>query len=164
MLNALNGTALDRFKILSFLFFLFSVSYGFSQSCGGDLTVDKGRNVRSADEDGTQFSLSLVNTSSKSQTYQISTVELKESCATDHYKSTAPNVNLNISVLQKNDSQVKEITLAKGETAALKVQVNVPAGTPFNRWSCIEVQAQAKSCNSVASAMLRVFVPDNSEE
>jgi hypothetical protein len=139
------------------------------QNCKAELSVEKNRSFKSADEEGTQFTLYLKNTSSKTATYQLSTKNLEEPC--DNLKgraNTGTNVNLNVSIqnnigvsnISKSDD---EITLRSGETYKFIVDITVPQGTRYNTWSCIEVIAKNKSCANSESKILSVFVPDPSE-
>jgi hypothetical protein len=44
------------------------------------------------------------------------------------------------------------------------VNVKAPKGTPFNTWSCIEVEATSTECKSISETKtLSVFVIDPSE-
>jgi len=139
------------------------------QDCKADLSVEKNRSFKSADEEGTQFTLYLENTSSKTATYVLSTKNLEEPC--DNLKGRAnsgANVNLNVSI-QSNNGVISsskgnnEVTLRSGETHKFFVNITVPEGTRYNTWSCIEVSATSKSCTNSESTILSVFVPDPSE-
>jgi hypothetical protein len=141
-----------------------------SQNCSAELSVKKNRNFESAVEDGASFILVLKNTSSKTATYSLSTTNLLEPC--DNENSTTKNsrrnnVNLNVSIQSNSLSRGipnNEITLKAGETYNFVVKVTVPKGTPYNSWSCIDVEAQSKNCTSgPAKTTLSVFVPDPSE-
>ena len=58
-----------------------------------------------------------------------------------------------------------QITLSAGQSYNFKIQESVPTGTPYYRWSCIEVQAKSDECNSIsANTLLKVYVPDPTEE
>ncbi|MEL6811375.1 MAG: hypothetical protein AAFP76_08585 [Bacteroidota bacterium] len=153
-----------RKKFLSVLVFLLITSFSFSQNCSAELTVEKDRNARSADQDGTEFWMTLSNTSSSTHSYSISTINLKESCASKNRMSDSPNVNLNVSVVVDKATS-NSISLRSGETKKFKVAVSVPKGTASNSWSCIEVQAQAEQCSAVvATALLKVYVPGSLDE
>ena len=150
-------------KLITLLFF-FTISFigtsVFAQNCNAELVVEKNRNTRSANEDGAAFSLVLTNNSSITTSYIITTINLKESCANKNRKTSLSNVNLNI-VIQGNT----QISLGAGQSYNFKIHVNVPTGTPYYRWSCIEVQAKSDECNSIsANTLLKVYVPDPTEE
>ena len=67
----------------------------------------------------------------------------------------------NCNVIQGNT----QITLSAGQSYNFKIQESVPTGTPYYRWSCIEVQAKSDECNSIsANTLLKVYVPDPTEE
>lgn len=135
------------------------------QNCKAELSVEKNRSFKSADEEGTQFTLYLKNTSSKSATYILSTENLSEPC--DNLKgraSSGTNVNLNVSIQGNNTLKGNnDITLRSGETHKFIVNITVPEGTRYNTWSCIEVSAKNKNCANSESTTLSVFVPDPSE-
>jgi hypothetical protein len=108
----------------------------------------------------------LTNTSARKTTYIITSENLRESCANDAYKTSIPNVSLNVAVKNHDASSVanNSLTLAAGETRKFKIYVSVPASTPFNAWSCIEVSARGSECNQPStSTVLRVYVPEPSD-
>ncbi|MAP80322.1 MAG: hypothetical protein CL526_04445 [Aequorivita sp.] len=156
-------------KSLMLTVFLCLVSFtsANSQNCSATLSVEKDRNARSAYEDeGAIFNMVLTNTSSRQTTYTISTKSLEASCANDNYRTSAPNVSLNVSVRNRNNASVanNSLTLSAGETREFQIYVSVPAQTPLNTWSCIEVLAQGTDCARPAtSTTLRVFVPEPSD-
>ena len=150
-------------KLITLLFF-FTISFigtsVFAQNCNAELVVEKNRNTRSANEDGAAFSLVLTNNSSITTTYNITTINLEKSCANKNRRTSLSNVNLNI-VIQGNT----QISLGAGQSYNFKIQVSVPTGTPYYRWSCIEVQAKSDVCNSIsAKTLLKIYVPDPTEE
>lgn len=150
-----------------FLFFVFTSFNGFSQNCSATLNVEKQRNVRSVDETGTSFNLELKNTSSTRLTYTISTINRKESCATKINYSSESNVNLEVTIIGDgtNLQNYNKVTINAGQSYNFKVQINVPVGTPYYRWSCIEVQVKSDKCNSISdSQLLKVYVTNPSEE
>lgn len=147
-----------------------------SQNCSAELTVDKNRSFKSATENGAQFKLLLKNTSQTVTTYKLSTTKLLKDCSNKTYKnlnkSTVKNSNLEVSfksnetgVLSKNSSsQYDIITLEAGQSKEFILNAQVPEGTVFNTWSCIEVKASATNCKSVsASTILSIYIPDPSE-
>jgi len=149
-----------------------------SQDCSAELNVEKNRNTRSANEDGANFTLILKNTSSFTTTYDLSTMNLSVPCnnnvdqKSNGLKTSNTNVVLDVSLQTDDiDNQARkklgktEITLAGGQSYKFKVNVNVPKGTPYFTWSCIEVEAKSTSCSSSsAKTILSVYVPDPSEE
>lgn len=153
--------------LLGFFIAVLNVGSVFAQNCSATLSVEKDRNAKSAyTDDGATFNMVLTNTSSRKTTYVVSTVSLKESCSNDAYKTSAPNVTLNVKIKNNESSGVanNSITLAAGETRKFKIFVTVPANTPFNTWSCIEVSAKGSECNQPSSStVLRVYVPEPSE-
>ena len=149
-------------KIIVFWFFTYSFigTSVFAQNCNAELVVENNRNTRSANEDGAVFSLVLTNSSSITTTYNITTLNLEKSCANKNRGTSLSNVNLNI-VIQGNT----QISLSAGQSYSFKIQVSVPSGTPYYRWSCIEVQAKSDECNSIsANILLKVYVPNPTEE
>lgn len=145
----------------------FTSSDAFSQNCNANLQVEKDRNSRSASEnDGTSFWLVLTNTSSASRAFDISTVNLETSCDNQYNRTNQPNVELGLSLIASDSRSAlpAEINLAPGQSYRFRVDVSVPAGTPFNRWSCIEVQARTSSCTNPATTALKVLVSDPSEQ
>ena len=141
--------------------FIFSAS-SFAQNCGVTLEVDKGRNSRSVDEDGTQFVLVLTNTSSTSKSFDISTSLLKDGCSNGQ-KSLQSNAVLNLSVIdmQSRLQSSPKITVGAKQTYKFMIDVKAPQGTPHGQWGCYEVKAVSQGCNT--STILKIYVPDPSE-
>ncbi|WP_120200954.1 hypothetical protein [Ichthyenterobacterium magnum] len=143
-----------------------AISY---KDCKAELSVEKNRSFKSADEDGTQFSLVLTNMSLDSKTFYLSAKSLSEPCdnkAKYNKRGSSTNVDLNVSLNSDNvnKSAINKITLRSGQTYKFKVNVSVPKGTPYNTWSCIEIEAKSKDCESKPEkTILSVFVPDPSE-
>ncbi|MEM0519288.1 MULTISPECIES: FixG Ig-like domain-containing protein [Aequorivita] len=144
-----------------------NINFVSAQNCNATLSVEKDRNAQSAyTEDGATFNMVLTNTSSKKVTYIISSTNLEESCANDAYKTSAPNVALNVAVKSSANASVANnaLTLAAGETRKFKIYVSVPARTPSNVWSCIKISAKGSECAEPSSSTtLRVYVPEPSE-
>lgn len=152
-------------SVIILFIILFTIN-GFSQNCNANLSVEKNRNVRSADESGTSFSLELKNTSSSRLTYTISTVYLKKSCDPKKNNSKESNVELALSIVDNNFELFSnnEVTLDVGQTFYFKVKVNVPEDTPYYKWSCVEVQVKSDKCNSISDTqLLKIYVPNPSE-
>jgi len=156
--------------LTTFMASIFNSSDNFDvyyQDCKAELSVYKNRNFKSADEDGASFALTLKNTSSKAATYILSTTNLLEPCDNKGGRSTTgSNVNLKVSIINSDlrSTSGNEITLKGGQEYTFTVNVTVPEGTRYNSWSCIDVQAQSKGCDSSAlKTILSVFVPDPSE-
>lgn len=147
--------------ILGF-FFLFSAT-SFAQNCGITLEVDKGRNSRSVGEDGTQFVLVLTNTSSSSKSFDISTSLLEKGC-TNGQRSLQSSAVLDLSVVDMHSSlkSASKITVGAKQTYKFKVDVKAPVGTPHSQWGCYEVKAISNNCTT--STVLKIYVPDSSEE
>ena len=165
-------------KIISILIALCFVSINTddianSKNCESELTVEKNRNTRSADETGTSFRLVLKNTSSTTQTYYLSANNAATACTNNskynQRSAGSKNVSLNVSLETKNSdhsqrSKLNEITLNSGQSYSFDVYVSVPKNTPYNTWSCIQVEAKSKSCGTLSSkTTLNVYVPDPSE-
>ena len=138
------------------------------QNCEAKLSVKKDRNFETANEDGASFVLILENTSSQTATYQLSTANLLEPCDNNSAgrSSGKSNVSLDVSIESSgsSDRSNEGVTLNSGETYSFIVQVNVPKGTAYNNWSCIDVIAASKDCSSPAKTTLSVFVADPSED
>lgn len=153
--------------LLGLFITVLNINFSFAQNCSANLSVEKDRSVKSAyKDDGATFNMLLTNTSSKADTYVISTKSLKESCATENKKTAAPNVTLNVSLMDRDQSAMSSntFTLKSGETRRFKVYATIPAKTPYDTWSCIEVLATSKECDqAVARTTVRVFIPKPSD-
>ncbi|GAB5401434.1 MAG: hypothetical protein Aureis2KO_30190 [Aureisphaera sp.] len=144
------------------LLILFS-TISFAQDCGVTLEVDKGRNSRSVDEDGTQFVLVLTNTSSSSETFNISTSLIQDGCSNGKRALQSSAVlDLSIVDMQYKGKSASKISLGAKQTRKFMVDVKAPVGTPHSQWGCYEVKAVSNDCT--ASTVLKIYVPDSSEE
>lgn len=143
--------------------------------CSAQLNVEKNRSSKSADEDGAQFILTLTNTSKETKTFSLDSKRVSQPCGNNkaqyHRGTSSTNVDLNVSFqnnsLNRNASNTgsnDKISLSSGESYRFIVNVTVPEGTPFNIWSCIEVEVKSTDCKAVLdSKTLSVFVTDPSE-
>ncbi len=174
---------LSKIVICNFLFAFLFISGMYAQSCNAELSVEKNRNSKSADEDGAVYDMVLTNTSNAVANYTISIKELAESCSNSNvaYRTSEANVSLDVAIngkkmatqnnknsLSNNASKAfannDKISVKPGQSYNFKVKVTVPKGTPSKRWSCIQVEAKSPSCKGkAASTVLKVFVPDPTE-
>ena len=146
-----------------------------ASDCSAQLIVEKNRSSKSADEDGAQFILVLTNTSSDTRTFNLSSKNLSEPCnnkAQQYNRGTgSKNSVLDVSFqsmgLSRNsmaNTSNSNIKLNSGESYKFVVNVTVPKGTPYNTWSCIEVEVTSTDCESLSETKtLSVFVVDPSE-
>jgi hypothetical protein len=143
--------------------------------CSAQLIVENDRNSKSADEDGAQFILVLTNTSRSTKTFNLSSKNLTEPCNTNTSQynrgTTSNNTVLDITFQSMSSNRnsstnasPSSILLKSGESYKFIVNVKAPKGTPFNTWSCIEVEATSTECKSISETKtLSVFVIDPSE-
>ena len=151
-----------------------NISNSQNNDCSAQLIVEKDRSFKSADDDGAQFVLVLTNTSRSTKTFNLSSVNLSEPCSNkpQYNRGTGSN-NSVLDVSFKNSTSNRnsansissnEIELTSGESYTFIVSVEVPKGTPFNTWSCIEIEAKSKDCISLSETKtLSVYVADPSE-
>ena len=169
-MNTTKISFFSKIVICNFLFAFLFISGMYAQSCNAELVVEKNRNVRSAgNADGTTFSVVLTNKGKTASTYTLSTENLEKSCAVEGESSrtSLSNVNLDVSInnSESRSSRGDKVFLKPGESYKFKVRVDVPKGTPFKRWSCIQVKANSNTCkSSEVSTVLKVFVRDPSNE
>lgn len=148
-----------------------------SQNCSAELTVEKNRSFKSADEDGANFKLTLKNTSSSRNSYVIKTSMSSSPCSNKNESarsnkkgSSIKNSNLNIS-FNSNESRgtgkkqsSNLISIEAGQTKEFTITATAPNGTPYNTWGCIKVEAVSDNCKTTSDEIiLSVFVPDPSE-
>ncbi|WP_040254621.1 hypothetical protein [Psychroserpens mesophilus] len=143
--------------------------------CSANLTVEKDRKAKSADEDGAQFILILTNTSNGTKTFNLSTKNLSTPCnnKTSQYNRGTNSNNTVLDVSLENissnrnsspNASTSNVELSSGESYKFIVNVTVPKGTPYNTWSCIEVEVNSEDCESLSETQtLSVFVVDPSE-
>lgn len=155
----------QRTLLVSLLIALSSFT-GLAQNCAATLVVDKDRNAKSADETGAQFTMTLTNTSGAVQEYSLGAAFLEQSCANSNRATKASNVRLDVGFQASKSKQTLSapLRLQPGQSYVFVANVQVPEGTPFNTWSCIEVEVTGKNCKEkVAASLLKVYVPDPSE-
>lgn len=148
---------MKRLLLLTILTFFTCLSSLIAQN---DLEVVKGRNARSATENGALFSLEITNNSSSSKEYVISTKQLDTPCDASRMKSYNANLDLDIQVV---DTQRSALSLPAGASKIFQIKVSTRKDTPYNVWSCIEVMATTSSSTKSSTALLKVYVPDPSE-
>lgn len=143
-------------------------SFGaYAQDCTALFSAQNQKNIGSADEDGTAFTLILENTSSASKTYTFTATFSETSCATANRSNMGNNVVLDVKFYEQLNAArtMPSAELAAGQSRSIVVDVQVPPGTSLDRWSCIEINAIDMECGTVAAKqLLRVFVPDPSDE
>lgn len=153
--------------ILTSLQFVFSQDNNrVSNNCDAELIVEKSRNTKSADEDGALFPLILTNNSSKKVAFTLSYIQLKEKCDNETLKSKRENSILDVSFISSNNKNKlsNDIILNAGQSFKLNALVTAPKNTPYYTWGCIEIQANSNDCNKSTSTILKVYVPNPSED
>ncbi|MDC7998429.1 hypothetical protein [Gilvibacter sediminis] len=156
-----------RLRLLVTLAVLLFSQATFAQDCSADLIAQNQKNVGTADEDGTAFTLELSNPTSRTKSYRFTATFSSTPCSTPNKANLGENVVLDVSFADTSFSSqvITGMEVSPRQMKTFKVDVQVPAGTPFNRWSCIEINAIDMECGTVAATqLLRVFVPDPSEE
>lgn len=147
-----------------------------SNDCSAQLNVEKNRSSKSADEDGAQFILVLTNTSSETKTFNLSIKNISGPCNNNSSRQQNRGTDSNTTVLDvsfqntslnrnsiNTPSQV-DIELNMGESYKFIVDAKAPQGTPYNTWSCIEVEAKSNDCKSLSETqVLSVYVVDPTE-
>jgi hypothetical protein len=167
-MNNLSSLKSSSKIIRSILFVLFCAALSIStaaQNCNSLLSVDKNRNVKSVDENGVTYLLTLTNNSSRTITYDLSAVFSDRSCANKNRQTRSTNVRLNVA-FEGNSTPLtgNRISVNAAQSKLFKVIVTRPEGIPNNTWSCIQIQAAGENCgNKITETLLRVFVPDPSE-
>lgn len=134
--------------------------------CQADISVEKDRNFKSADESGATFIMLLENKSTESAIFDISSQNITAQCSNNPIDPAEPNVQLNVSYLlfESDQTMYTKITMNAGQTYKFRVKVTVPNGTPFNRWGCIQINAKPELCHSYSvNTVLSVYVPNPSE-
>lgn len=137
-----------------------------SQNCDSQLVVEKNRNVRSVDEEGTTFPLVLTNNSSSEQVYSLSSIQLKEKCDTKNRRTSKKNSVLNISFLESDLKRPLEnkVSIKSRQAYKFNAYIEVPKDTPYNTWGCISIEAKSKNCKNTISTQLRIYLPNPLEE
>lgn len=145
--------------------------------CSSELSVEKNRTFKSADENGADFKITLKNTSETLMSFELTAANLSKPCSNEPHsgngKSSSKNVDLDISFnmggyenLSNNKVSNKNILVLKpNESKEFTVHVLAPSGSQYNTWGCIEVTANAIECKPGSSdIILSVYLPDPSEK
>ena len=138
-----------------------------AQDCRAEFSAENQKNIGTADEDGTAFTLFLKNTSSSRSSFTLTATFKDDNCSTAHHPNLGNNVALDVRFLAQSSSQipVQSVELSPGQSRSIVVDVQVPPGTALNRWSCISINAIDMNCGSVAAEFpLRVYVPDGRDD
>ncbi|MEP2937058.1 MAG: Fn3-like domain-containing protein [Gilvibacter sp.] len=154
-------------RLLAILTTFLVSEIAYSQSCDASLVLEGNKNVGSADEDGTQFVLIVKNESNTTQNYQLNTNFLAESCASANKANVGENIPLDVHFKSQLNSTLgsTRLTLSPNQSQRINIDIQVPQGSSYNRWSCIQLELASEQCsNLVATQLLRVFVPDPTEE
>lgn len=161
---------MQKITLLSFLFLMSITFFGahnaVAQVCNSELTVVGNRDSRSAaPNDATIFQLELKNNSSKSQSYTISSNISDQKCdASSSISRSGSSVDMQVSVMNKNNVRSSTVTVAPGASVPLLVQVSVGSNLQFNKWYCVELLAVSDLCNSkTISKNLKVYASDGSD-
>lgn len=151
--------------LLVFIFFGLGNFSSFGQNCKAELSVEKDRHVRSAAENGTEFSLLIKNYSSRILSFDLSTINKNEPCSPKNRSATTANVNLNTQIQKEKmvRQATNRISMGAGKSYSFKVKVMAPKGTPFQIWGCVEVQAKSEYFHEIITQILSVYVPDPSQ-
>lgn len=163
----INPASACRIRLLVTLIVLLFSQGTIAQDCKANLSAQNQKNVGTADEDGTAFTLELSNPTSRTKSYRFTATFSSTPCSTPNKANLGENVVLDVSFADTSFSSqvITGMEVIPRQMKTFKVDVQVPAGTPFNRWSCIEINAIDMECGTVAATqLLRVFVPDPSEE
>ena len=91
---------------LTFFIILFNVTISYSQSnqCNATLNVEKDRNVRSAPQNGTYYSMILTNNGSVTNTFTLNSNIINNSCQNPDNSNTSQNVIVTSTFLDKKPS------------------------------------------------------------
>jgi uncharacterized membrane protein len=147
-LFVLNDSIYNFFYKSFAIFFILNTSFSFSQTCNADLSAFNNRNSRSTSSSGTYFKMTITNKGTTSDVYNLSSVNINNSCVNSDGSSNLLNVNLNISYTDINLNSITTIAINAGETKNFLVHVTIPTNTPLNRWCCTNILATSSICTN----------------
>lgn len=156
----------NKKSLLVTLFFVICSSLIYAQnSCKAKLQVEKNRNSRSITSEGTQYKLELTNDNFNSSNYTLKALNINASCSNNDGSSTSGNVNLTIFFTDLDSNPISELSLNPGETKSFLAKIELPSGTPFNKWNCTQIIATSNDCSSYSvSTILHTLVSDPNQE
>lgn len=158
-----------RKTILKFTFFmiLFNVAISYSQSnqCNATLIVEKDRNVRSAPQNGTYYSMILTNNATVTNTFSLNSSIINNSCQNPDNSSSSQNVIVTSNFLDKNLNSISEITISPGQKIKFFVHITVPIGTSTSKWCCTKISATSNICPTYeVNTVLQTLVIKSTED
>ncbi len=148
-----------------------NVSNEVLQSSSAELSVEKDRSFKSADENGANFKLKLKNTSGSRNSFIIRASLDSTPCSNkqnSNLLSKENNSDLYIlleadNTKSKSNSQSNiQITLEPEQTKDFTITATTTNDTPYNTWGCIKVEAISNETIS-DKLILSVYVPDPSQ-
>lgn len=154
------------FKATLLLIFVLNTTIALAQSetNKAELKVDKDRAVRSAPSEGTYYKM-VLNNINRTDTFYLSTLNVNSSSTNPDKSDISENVNLEIVFLDQNLKPISEITVKSGETGRFFARVNVPKGTPYDKWSSNKIIAKSKSNSSYkVDTVLHTLVISNNDK
>lgn len=142
-----------------------------SQNSVAELSVEKDRSFKSADENGAKFKLKIKNTSGSRNSFIIRASMDSTPCS-NKYNSNLSNKSNNSNLFMlletdnaksKSNSQSNiQITLEPEQIKDFTITATITNNTKYNTWGCIKVEAISNETIS-DKLILSVFIPDPSQ-
>jgi hypothetical protein len=157
-----NFVRLKTFGIL--LVFVFtSVLSSFSQNnCGGNLSAEFKRTIKTITDSKATFTLLLKNTDLVTHEYTFKNIN--DNVSNPDGLKAEPKVSMNSVLLDTTMSVLTKISLAPGEQTKFFLRLTLPEKTPFDSWNCTQVTAETIGCSPVKIELFAFYPnPDNRE-
>jgi hypothetical protein len=135
-----------------------------AQKCSFSLIAKN--NIESVNNEGRIYFMEIQNNKIEELDLNLS-VTNSNSGENPDMTASGNNVNLNAELLYEDGQKIKgKVILKSNELLRFQVKVTVPAGTTYNRWNNLVINASSDNCDassSSSSLTLYTFIPDPEE-
>lgn len=138
-----NDKGKSFFKLFLSLLFLLNLTFSFAQSNKAVFKVQNDRTSRSTSSKGTYYKMELTN-SGQSDTFDLSYVNVNDKSTNPDGSSVKDNVTLKVIFMTKDLRPVTQLKINSGETVNFFAYIEVPNGTPSDKWSSNKVIASSR--------------------
>jgi hypothetical protein len=133
-----------------------------AQNCSFNLVAKN--NIESVNSEGRVYFMELQNNGTE-ETGVTLTASNANSGTNPDQTTAINNVNVNAEITYEDGQQINgKVVLKSNELLHFQVKVTVPAGTSFNHWNNLFVNASSDKCDAYSSSLtLYTFIPDPEE-
>jgi hypothetical protein len=145
---------------ISLILIFISVLNSFSKNnCGGNLTAEFNRTIKTILNSEVTYTLLLKNTDIVTHEYLLKNIN--DNVSNPDGLIAEPRVTMNSVLLDSAMNILTKITLVPGGQIKFFLKLVVPENTSFDTWNCTEVLAEPEDCETV-TLELYTFNPNPS--